>query len=84
MSALFCLVGRAKVADRIKYLFFLVPDETIIILAPLFNKKTTGERHADGMSGFVKDKHRECSDEIIKETVLGVPEIGIAFTRIIP
>ena len=75
---------RAEVADGIKNLFFLVPDETIIIPPPLFNEKTTGEWHTHGMTRLIEDKHGESCYQVIEEAVHRIAEVRVALARIIP
>jgi hypothetical protein len=84
LVVLFGLVSRAEITDGIEHLFFLVPDQAIIIPAPLLNGKTAGERHPYRVSRLIKDKHGECSNQVIEEAVLRIPEIRVAFARIIP
>src|SRR5665647_1794891 len=84
LSTYFSLVSGAEIANGIEHLFFLVPYEAIIIPAPLFNRKTTGERHPHRVSRLVKYKHSECGYQVIEEAVLWVPEIRVTFTRVIP
>jgi hypothetical protein len=84
LVVLFCLVSRAEIADGIENLFFLVPDKTIIIPAPPLNEKTTGKRHTHRVSRFIKDKHGECGYQVVEEAVFRIPEVRVAFTRILP
>jgi hypothetical protein len=84
LLVLFCLVRRTEIADGIENLFFLVPDETIIIPAPPLNEKTTGKGHTHGVSRFIEDKHSESSYQVIEEAVLRIPEVRVTFARILP
>jgi len=77
---LFSLVRRAEVADGIEDLFFLVPDETIIIPAPLFNEKTTGKWHTHRMTRLIENKHGESCNQVIKEAVHRIAEVRVALT----
>jgi hypothetical protein len=84
LAVLFSLVSRAEIADGIEDLFFLVPDETIIIPAPLLNEKTTGKGHTHRMTRLIENKHGECCYQVIEEAVLRIPEVRVAFARILP
>ncbi len=60
------------------------PDQAVIIPATLFDRKSAWKRHTNRMSWFIKDKHRERSNQVIEDPVLRITEIRVAFARVIP
>jgi hypothetical protein len=77
-AVLFGLVSRAEVADGIKNILFLIPDEAIIIPAPLLNGKTAGKWHTHWMTRLIEYKHGKCCYKVIEEAVHGVAEVRVA------
>ncbi len=76
LSRLWALEGRAEVAEAPLYLLLLVPDRAVVFPVLPLNPKATRKGHSFRVSGQAEDEHGKCPDEIIKERMGRVRQVG--------